>query len=652
MPKSVEKLPRGLDAAWHATIGRLRRLVPHHKIYLHYADKVSQIEDQLKGLSDGRLKRRLARLAIPFHLGRDSRKDRVLAAAAIREVIRRETGMRLFSVQIAGGLALYDGLLVEMATGEGKSITATVPAIMHAWRRRGCHIITVNDYLARRDAEEFQKVYAFADLSVGFIEQEMPAEQRRAAYNRDITYATNKDVCADYLRDQLQRPRSGLAAENFRVVSSAYGDPWVQRSLFAAIIDEADSVLVDEAVTPLIISGPARNEEQVHAYREAVDIARNLEAGRDYRLQPRFRSVELTSRGRGVLALHRAGLGGFWQSERRGEELICKALEGRHFYLRDRQYVIQDAKVVIVDESTGRLMPDRHWRNGLQQAVEAQESLEIQPMNEALTRISFQRFFRLYERLSGMSGTLGEARADLWHTYKRDVIRLPTNRPCVRRANGTRILATEAKKWDAIANELHLAHATGRPVLAGTRSVHASEQLSQRLTALGLPHRVLNARRYTEEAQIVAEAGKAGRITVATNMAGRGTDIRLDTQAQMAGGLYVIATELHESGRVDRQLAGRAGRQGDPGANIVFAALDDHLFFTHAPAMAKLAQRLAQRIALEDRAIPDFIARLLIYRSQSRSQRLAAAQRTSVALLDEQMDESLAFADNAPHTPR
>ena len=638
MPKSVEKLPRGLDAAWHATIGRLRRLVPHHKIYLHYADKVSQIEDQVKGLSDGRLKRRLARLAIPFHLGRDSHKDRLLAAAAIREVIRRETGMRLFSVQIAGGLALYDGLLVEMATGEGKSITATVPAIMHAWRRRGCHIITVNDYLARRDAEEFAKVYALAGLSVGYIDQEMPPDQRRSAYAMDITYATNKEVCADYLRDQLQRPRSPGGWET--ALTSAQKASGVQRGLFSAIIDEADSVLIDEAVTPLIISGDAGNAEQTQAYLEAIDVAGNLTPGRDYRLQPRFRSAELTARGRQAIAASSDGRGGLWHSSRRGEELVCQTLTARHFYLRDKHYVVQDGKVIIVDESTGRLMPDRHWRDGLHQAVEAGESLEIQPMKETLARISFQHFFRLYERLSGMSGTLAEARGELWHVYRRDMLRLATNRPCIRRHNGIRMFHGQSNKWDAIVEEIRGAHDAGRPVLAGTVSVQASEELSRRLTALGLAHQVLNARHSAQEAQIVAEAGKAGRITVATNMAGRGTDIRLDLQARQAGGLYVIATVLHESGRVDRQLAGRAGRQGDPGNNVVFAGLDDHLFSTHAPAAAKLIQRLAP----QDRAIPNWMATILIYRAQSRSQRLAIVNRNSVGRMDEQLDESLGFA--------
>ncbi len=642
MPKSVEKIPRGLDAAWHGTIGRLRRLIPYRKIYLRNAQAVGQLESKFKGISDGRLKRRLARLAIPFHLGRDSRKDRLLAAAAIREVIRRETGMRLFPVQIAGSLALYDGLLVEMATGEGKSITATVPAIMHAWRRRGCHVITVNDYLARRDAEEFEKIYAIAGLSVGYVQQEMSTDDRRAAYAMDITYATNKEVCADYLRDQLQRPKSksGLGWPLFSPAQKSNG---VQRGLYAAIVDEADSVLIDEAVTPLIISGDAGNPEQTQAYEQAIDVARNLTLGRDYRLQPRFKSVELTESGRDAVMASSSGHDGLWRSQRRGEELVCQTLTARHFYLRDKQYVIQDDKVVIVDESTGRLMPDRHWRDGLHQAVEAGESLEIQPMKETLARISFQRFFRLYQRLSGMSGTLAEARGELWHVYRRGMLRLPTNRPCIRRHNGIRMFHSQSNKWDAIVEEIRFAHDAGRPVLAGTVSVHASEELSRRLTALGLPHRVLNARRVAEEAQIIAEAGKSGTITVATNMAGRGTDIRLDLQARQAGGLYVIATELHESGRVDRQLAGRAGRQGDPGDNIVFAGLEDQVFATHIATLAKLAKRVAS----SNPTIPHWIAGILIGRAQSRSQRLAATQRMSVAYMDEQLDDSLAFAGNA-----
>lgn len=645
--QSVEKIPLGLDAAWHGVIGIARRFILRRSKYLRYARITDGLEHKVDRLSDARLKRRLARLAIPFHLGRDSRKDQLQAAAAIREVIRRETGMRLFPVQIAGGLALYDGLLVEMATGEGKSITATVPAIMRAWRKRGCHIITVNDYLARRDAEAFQKVYAIAGLSVGYIDNEMPplSKTRWDAYNCDITYATNKEVCADYLRDQLQRPRwpewSGVINTGVRTT------PGVQRGLFAAIVDEADSVLIDEAITPLIISGEAQNPEQTQAYREAIDVASKLTVGRDYRLQPRFKSVELTARGRDHLADLHDGQSSFWHSRRRGEELVCQTLTARHFYLRDKQYVVQDDKVVIVDESTGRLMPDRHWRDGLHQAVEAQEGLEIQPMKETQNSISFQKFFRLYNNLSGMSGTLAEVRGELWHVYRRDMLRLPTHRPCIRKHNGIQLFYTASEKWDVIVEEIARAHVTGRPVLAGTRSVHASEELSNRLTVLGLPHRVLNARRVAEEAQIIAEAGKTGKITVATNMAGRGTDIRLDIETRKAGGLYVIATEIHESGRVDRQLAGRAGRQGDPGNNIVFAALDDQLLSVHAPVITKLIKR----VAMGNHVIPYWMAKLLIYQAQSRSQHLAAAQRKSVAYEDEQLDESLAFAGNTIRTP-
>ena len=631
---TVDKLPRGLDAVWHGVIGSARRLLPRRRGFLYYARIVDHLNRRFDHLTDARLKQRLHRLEIPFRLGRDVIADRLFAAAAIREVIARTTNMRMFPVQIAGALALYEGLLVEMATGEGKSITAVIPAVLHGWRRRGCHIITVNDYLARRDSEEFKKIYAITGLSAGCVEQEMRENQRRDAYGMDITYATNKEVCADYLRDRLQKPGSS----DMRSIPNAP----VQRRLFAAIVDEADSVLIDEAVTPLIISGDAGNAEQTCAYGEAVDVSRDLALGRDYRLQPRFRTVELTAHGRERVANARHGRSGLWHSQRRGEELICQSLTARHFYLRDRQYVIHDDKVVIVDESTGRLMPDRHWRDGLHQAVEARESLEIQPMKETLARISFQRFFRLYERLCGMSGTFAEARGELWHVYRRDMVRLPTNRPCIRRHEGVRIFAAPAAKWDAIIDTIRQVHLAGRPVLIGTRSVKASEELSARLTEQGFSHRVLNARRYDEEAQIIAGAGKSGTITVATNMAGRGTDICLDQQTRDAGGLCVIATELHESERIDRQLAGRAGRQGDPGTNVIFACLEDELFSTHSPAVARLFKRMIPPA----RTISSPMAHVVIRLAQSRSQRLAAVNRGSVARMDEQLDESLGFADS------
>ncbi len=637
MNTTVDPLPRGLDALWLKAIGACHRLRPGHRHYLALADRVINRDKSWPALTDIQLKRKLIRISLPFQLGRDSLPHRLLAVAAIREAIRRKTGMHLFRVQIAGALALFEGHFVEMATGEGKSITAVVPAIMHGWRRRGCHVITVNDYLARRDAEDFAHIYAFAGLSAKFIEQELSSAGRRAAYAADVTYATNKEICADFLRDGIVREQAAAMAGPG---AAAQHPDCVQRGLFAAVVDEADSVLIDEAVTPLIISGDAANPEQTQTWRAAVDIARPLEAGRDYRLDPRFKLAELTSTGRARIGQAVRQLPGIWRSERRREELICQTLAARHFYLRDRQYVVREDKIVIVDESTGRLMPDRHWRDGLHQAVEAREQLAIQPMKETLARISFQRFFRTYQRLSGMSGTLAEARGELWHVHRHSVVRLPPNRPCRRESHPLELFTRESVKWRRVVREICEAHASGRPVLAGTRSVHASELLSAQLRQRVLPHQVLNAHRHAEEAQIIAAAGKAEVITVATNMAGRGTDIRPDTASLNVGGLLVVATEFHESARVDRQLAGRAGRQGDPGGHIAFASLEDQLFLIHGGFPARLAKRLFP----DERPLPRILARLLIRHAQNKAQRLAAAQRESVAFADEQLDESLAFS--------
>lgn len=636
MADNIEKTPRGLDAWWHQAVGHARRHVPRRHLYQRQAGAIDRLKPQFANLSDEQLKQQLAHLSEPFRRGRDTPRDRMAAIAALREAITRITGLQLFMVQIVGGLTLYAGHLVEMATGEGKSITACVPAILHGWRRRGCHIVTVNDYLARRDAEAFGPVYAFAGLTVGFINQEMPAQQRGAAYMNDITYATNKELCADYLRDQLSGGHTPISSSSG---ADQDGPAPLLRALYAAIVDEADSVLIDEAVTPLIISGDAANAEQTHAYAESIPMANLMQAGRDYRVDARFRSAELTDNGRKMVATARMGRAGVWNSQRRAEELVRHALAARHFYRRDKQYVLQDGKVVIVDEATGRLMPDRHWRDGLHQAVEAHEAVEVQPLKETLARMSFQRFFRLYPHLAGMSGTLAEARGELWHIYRRDLVRLPTHSPCIRRSFGVRIYSSDEKKWAMILEEIIVAHRAGQPVLVGTRNVQASEQLSQRLEHAGLPHLVLNARHHANEAQIIAAAGNAGRITVATNMAGRGTDIRLDDAARHAGGLYVIATELHESGRVDRQLAGRAGRQGDPGKHIIFASLTDELFTTHAGVLDKVLRRCAG-----NRSLPAVAAAPLIAYAQHRAEKLARGQRFSVALMDEQLDESLAFA--------
>ncbi|HTV47191.1 MAG TPA: prepilin peptidase, partial [Phycisphaerae bacterium] len=413
-----------------------------------------------------------------------------------------------------------------------------------------------------------------------------------------------------------------------------------QRELYFAIVDEADSILIDEAVTPLIISGAEGNAEEIECYRQAHQIADQLMEKRDFSAVARRRLIELTARGKEKISELRQGRAGVWVSQRRAEELIVQAVTARYFYTLGKQYVIQENKVVIVDEFTGRLMPDRQWRDGLHQIVEAREGVEVRTAKETLARLSFQRFFMLYKSLAGMSGTMAEVRRELWHIYRRPLVILPTHRPCIRRKLGLRIFAGEEDKLAAVVAEIGRVHSLGRPLLIGTRSVDASEKLSQRLTALGLPHHVLNAVRHAQEAQIIAAAGKAGCITVATNMAGRGTDIRLDAEAQKAGGLHVVATECHEAGRVDRQLAGRAGRQGDPGSSIIFVSMTDQLVQTYAAILARLSARMGKKGNL----LSGLLGHLAVYWSQVRASWASHVQRKAVARADRWLDESLSFA--------
>jgi len=640
-----KELPRGLDAAWDAAVAVLVHLKPRRGRLLSRAARIVGLEKEYRDLADSRLREEAAALRQRFRFGRDTPRDLDRAFAVIREVAFRQVGERPFPVQVAGALALEAGCVVEMATGEGKTLTATMPATVAGWRGRGCHVITVNDYLAARDAEWMGPVYRFCGLSVAAVAQGMPPAARRAAYQADVTYGTNKEVTADFLRDRLSLGRlAGLpSAILARIVEGAGSgtDRLVQRGLASAIVDEADSVLIDEAVTPLIISGEAPNPEQVEAFRQAVAMAARLEAGRDYRVNLRYREVDFTAAGRQRLEDLAAPLGGVWRGARRREELMNQALVAREFYLRDKQYIVSDEKVVIVDEFTGRLMPDREWRDGLHQAVEAKETLTVNPPKDTYARISFQRFFRLYRNLSGMTGTAAEGWREFWQIYHMPVVAIPTNRPCIRRRRPDRVFAVEEAKWAAIVEEIRRVHASGRPILVGTRSVRASELLAAMLQQAGLECQVLNAVRHAEEAEIVAGAGQEGRITVATNMAGRGTDIKLGRGVAERGGLHVMATERHEAGRIDRQLFGRCARQGDPGTCQAVVSLEDELVVRHAPL---LAASLRRRHGRTRREVTSALARQVFDLAQRRAERLALVQRKSVLQADHWLDQYLGFA--------
>ena len=638
-----KSLTKGLDAAWDAGLGLATRCVPRQRRFLKRAEAVLKLEKQYADLSNAQLREALAPLREIFRRQRDTRADLERAFALIREVALRQIGERPFAVQVAGAFALEAGCVAEMATGEGKTLTATMPATVAGWRGRGCHIITVNDYLAKRDAEWMGRIYHFCGLKVAAIEQGMLDVDRRAAYAADITYCTNKEVTADFLRDRLILGRcGGLAAALLDRMAGTQRpalDRLVQRGLPYAIVDEADSILIDEAVTPLIISGPGPNPEQTLAFRQAADLAAQLQVQSDYRIDPRYQEIELTEAGGKRLAQLAAGFGALWRGVRRSRELVIKALTAKELYRRDHQYVVEGGKVVIVDEFTGRLMPDRQWRDGLHQAVEAKEQIEVTPPKETYARISFQRFFRMYGRLAGMTGTAREATAEFWQIYHLPVVVIPTNRPCVRQYLPDLVFAEEAAKWQRIVAEIRRVHETGRPILVGTRSVRASESLSGLLTGLGLEHQVLNAVHHREEAQIVAQAGQRERITVATNMAGRGTDIKLGPGIADLGGLHVIATERNESGRIDRQLFGRCARQGDPGSAQAIVCLEDEFVSRYA---GRATRSLKKRHA-GDQEIPGRLTRAVFDYVQWRADRLALRRRQAVIKTDHWLDDHLSF---------
>jgi len=510
------------------------------------------------------------------------------AFAAAYEVIRREIGLSLHPEQILASLALAQNCCAELATGEGKTVTAILPAALEGWTGRGIHVITVNDYLARRDAETTSPAYRRLGLSVGVIQESTSHDNRQKAYSADITYAADKQILFDHLRDRLSSPLaprlSGLILDE--LVGIRAGTPeslrnWsskvVQRSLNAAIIDEADSVLIDEAVTPAIISLPGDSRELVECLTIAANIAAFWSRGVEYTADLRLRNIQLTNLGYQRLQEAAKQLPPFWSGPRRREELLVQALSAKELYRKGEEYVIVDGKVIIVDRSTGRILPGRQWQLGLHQSVEAKEHAEITAPTHVAARSSYQGFFQRYRRLAGMTGTAREVADELWQWYRLPVVRIPTHKPVIRAVAPDKLFATEEAKLSAAADRVAQLQKKSQPVLVGAWSVNTSERFSEMLTQRGVPHRILNATREAEEAAIIEAAGLPGAVTVATNMAGRGTDIRLTEESRAAGGLVVLATERHDEARVDRQLAGRAGRQGDPGRVEVFISLEDTL---------------------------------------------------------------------------
>ena len=564
------------------------------------------------------------------------------AFALVREAAERTVGMRHFDCQLVGGWVLLNGMVAEMETGEGKTLTATLAVGTAALGGIPVHVITVNDYLASRDAEWMGPVYRALGLTVGRIVHEVAPENRRAAYASDVVYCTNKEIVFDYLRDKLSlKDRVDpirLQAEAL-YSDQARADRLLLRGLNYAIVDEADSVLIDEARTPLIISGGGRAEHRV-LLEQALDLAGKLQDVVHYRIDFGARKVELTDAGKGHLEDLAEPLGGTWQGRMRREETVRRALSAVQLFERDEHYLVRDGKVEIVDEFTGRVMPDRSWERGLHQLIEVKEDCEVSQQHETLARISYQRFFRRYLKLAGMTGTASEAAGELCSVYGLHVVRVPTNEPVRRRGFPDRFHANLDAKWVAVVNRVTEMHKAGRPVLVGTRSVAASEHLSRMLVEAGLSHQVLNAKFDNEEAEIISDAGESGRITIATNMAGRGTDIKLTSDTLDRGGLHVILTERHEAGRIDRQLAGRCGRQGDPGSFEIFGSLEDPLL---ASGGSRWRVGLARRCSGKAIGAWSWAAGRALNAAQKKLERLHARVRRDLLKYDERRGELLSF---------
>lgn len=523
-------------------------------------EKINALEPEMEKLSSANLQAKTQEFKLRLQKGETLDQLLPEAFAVVREAAKRVTGMRHYDVQMIGGVVLHRGKIAEMRTGEGKTLVATLPVYLNALTGKGVHVVTVNDYLARRDSEDMGRIYRFLGLSVGLIVHDMDFPDRKAAYRADITYGTNNEFGFDYLRDNM-------------VVDM---DQMVQRELHYCIVDEVDSILVDEARTPLIISGPG--EKSADLYKVIAHIVSNMKEGEDYTVDEKQKQVAPTEVGI-AKAEKMLGVDNLYDTEHGvdfSHHIMC-AIKAKALMIRDRDYVVKDGEVIIVDEFTGRLMYGRRFSEGLHQAIEAKEGVQVQRESQTLATITFQNYFRMYEKLAGMTGTAKTEEQEFQKIYGLDVIVIPTNKPMIRTDFPDVIYKTRAAKYRAVVKEIVELHKAGRPVLVGTTSITQSEELSSMLKKQGVPHNVLNAKYHEKEALIVADAGQHGQVTIATNMAGRGTDIVLGEGVAALGGLHILGTERHESRRIDNQLRGRCARQGDPGSSRFYLSLEDDL---------------------------------------------------------------------------
>ncbi|MCO6412448.1 MAG: hypothetical protein J5I92_06860 [Thiogranum sp.] len=607
-----------------------------------FCAQVNEASLSFARLDTAELGRRARELRQSLARNRLSEPLAVQCFALVREAASRTLGQRHFDTQIIGGWALLNGMVAEMETGEGKTLMATLPACTAAMAGIPVHVITANDYLVERDADAMSPVYRLLGIRVGTVTaNKKDPGLRRDAYACDITYCTGKQVAFDYLRDRLslghRRGRLDLQLRGLKT-AEAGGSALLLRGLCFAIVDEADSVLIDNAGTPFVLARDVDCAPGGRICSEALNLAEQLEKDRDFRINGKYRDIEMTKSGNNRLAslvprLRRAGV-----TTRQAGDLVIQALRAQHCYRKDRDYLVQGGKVQIIDDKTGRAMPDHAWEQGLHQMIETREGCRPTADRKTIARMTYQRMFRRYLHLCGMTGTAREVTGELWSVYGLGVFRIKPRVPVQRMAGKNRVLPTAAAKWEAVAERVRDMHNSQRPVLVGTASVADSEHLSRLLQQRGLRHAVLNARQDRSEAEIIALAGQPGAITVATNMAGRGTDIRLAQRAVQSGGLHVIATARNEARRIDRQLFGRCGRQGDPGSFEAIVSLEDEIFKKYLPDALTTAMQACIRRHLP---IPGC---LLTRVAQFGAERHHAGMRRRIMEMDRQFREILGFS--------
>ena len=634
-PERKERRLSAFDQYIMGSLESLRtRLVGIRERHAKMVDDIERLAPSMSRLTDREI-RQFADALRPRLLARKNRAEAICESFALaREATHRALGLKHYRVQLVGGLCLLEGALAEMRTGEGKTIVALLPAITAALSGIPTHVVTVNDYLAKRDETQLAPVFRMLGISTGLIQAGQSPQERAQAYGQDVTYCTNKELVFDYLRDRIALQQSAG-----RVGYSQKEKPLLMlRGLHFAIIDEADSVLIDEARTPLIISAERDTSAARGRYIAALEIAGDLVEGEHYRKNIEQNSIVLTKRGASAIAERMDRFDGVWRSKRAREELLQQALVALHVFHKDRQYLVSGGKVRIVDEYTGRVMADRSWMRGLHQLIEIKEGCEMSNERESLAQITYQRFFRRYLRLAGMTGTAKEVAAELRAVYGLRTHQVPTNKPDIRHDLGIRIARTPEQKWRVVSEAVSTMQAMGRPVLIGTRSVADSETIAGVLTEMGIENVVLNARQDEHEAEAVASAGQRARVTVATNMAGRGTDISLGTGVGEIGGLHVILTEYHESARIDRQLIGRGGRQGDPGSFEAIVCLEDEIYAKFVP---RLARWIAPHVSKQStRHLGSVLRRI----AQAAAERQHARTRRQIVKRDQDLDKAFAFA--------